>query len=178
LGDRYDVAVQDSFELKPMHRGAVPAAVAKAEHYRLLNDPRQAESICLDVLAIDPENQKALVILVLSLSDQLERRKDAGVKQAREYLARVKDPYQRVYFDGLVCERRAYTVLATRHPGSGAAAHAWFRQAMDRYEEAERIRPPDNDEAILRWNSVVRMLGRHPEIRPDPEGPAPVHMLE
>jgi hypothetical protein len=170
--------VSESFDLKPMHKGAVPAALAKAEHYRLLNDPRQAESICLDVLAVDPDNQKALVVLVLSLSDQLERRKDAGVKQAREYLARVKDGYQRVYFDGLVCERRAYTVLATQQPGAGAAAYGWFRQAMDRYAEAERMRPPDNDDAILRWNSVLRMFGRHPELRHEPEGPAPEHMLE
>ena len=165
-------------ELKPMSRSAVPAALAKADHYRLLNDPRQAESICLDVLSVDPENQKALVVLVLALSDQLERRKDAGVRQARECLARVRDVYLRTYFDGLVCERRAYTVFATQQPGAAAAAHGWFRQAMDRYAEAERMRPPDNDDAILRWNSVVRMLRRHPEVKPDLDAPAADQMLE
>ncbi len=165
-------------ELKPMSRGAVPAALAKAEHYRLLNDPRQAESICLDILGVDPDNQKALVVLVLALSDQLERRKDAGVRQAREHLARVKDAYQRTYFDGLVCERRAYTVLATQQPASAAAAYGWFKSAMDRYAEAERIRPPDNDDAILRWNSVIRMLRRHPELKPDLDAPPTEHMLE
>jgi hypothetical protein len=165
-------------ELKPMSKSAVPAALAKAEHYRLLNDPRQAESICLDVLALDPDNQKALVVLVLALSDQLERRKDQGVRQAREHLARVRDAYQRTYFDGLVCERRAYTVLETRQPGSAGAAYGWFRQAMDRYAEAEGMRPPDNDDAILRWNSVVRMLRRHPELTPEVDAPPTEHMLE
>lgn len=167
-----------SDELKPMSFSAVPAALAKADHYRLLNDPRQAESICLDILTVDPENQKALVVLVLALSDQLERRKDAGVKQAREHLARVRDVYQRTYFDGLVCERRAYTVLATQQPGAAHAAYGWFRQAMDRYAEAEGMRPPDNDDAILRWNSVVRMLRRHPELQPEPDAPPAEQMLE
>jgi hypothetical protein len=170
--------VRDDHELKPLSKGAVPAALAKAEHYRLLNDPRQAESICLDVLALEPENPKALVVLVLALSDQLERRRDAGVKQAREYLAKVKDPYQRAYYDGLLCERRAYTVLAAQQSGAHDIAYRWFREALERYAEAERIRPRDNDDAILRWNSVVRMLRRHPEVRPEPEAPPTDHMLE
>ncbi len=170
--------MRDDDELKPMSKAAVPAALAKAEHYRLLNDPRQAESICLDVLLVDPDDQKALVVLVLALSDQLERRKDAGVRQAREYLARVRDVYQRTYFDGLLCERRAYTVFATQQPAAAGAAYGWFRQAMDRYAEAERMRPPDNDDAILRWNSVVRMLRRHPELKLEPEPPLTEHMLE
>ena len=29
--------------------------------YRLLNDPEQAESICLDILEVEPGNQEALV---------------------------------------------------------------------------------------------------------------------
>ena len=38
----------------PSSKDAVPAALAKAERYRLLNEPGEAESICLDVLQIDP----------------------------------------------------------------------------------------------------------------------------
>jgi hypothetical protein len=168
----------DHEELKPLSKGAVTAALAKADHYRLLNEPRQAESICLDVLRLEPENQRALLVLVLALSDQLERRKDAGVKQAREYLARLADPYQRAYYDGLLCERRAYTVLARPQPGATDTAYRWFRQALDRYAEAEKIRPPDNDDPILRWNSVVRMLRRHPDLKLEPEAPPQEHMLE
>lgn len=45
------------FELKPLSEGAIPKALKKAERYRLLNEPRQAESICQDVLSIDPDNE-------------------------------------------------------------------------------------------------------------------------
>jgi hypothetical protein len=37
------------FELKRISREAIPAALAKAERYRLINDPSSAESICLDI---------------------------------------------------------------------------------------------------------------------------------
>ena len=61
------------FEVKRLHAGAIPGALEKAEHYRLLNEAREAESICLDILDIDPENQKALVTMLLALTDQFER---------------------------------------------------------------------------------------------------------
>ena len=48
------------FELKLLSTGAIPAALAQAERYRLLNEPGEAESICLDVLRVDPEHQDAL----------------------------------------------------------------------------------------------------------------------
>lgn len=47
------------FELKPLSKKAIPRAIEKADRYRLLNEPSDAESICLDVLAVDPENQRA-----------------------------------------------------------------------------------------------------------------------
>ena len=58
------------FTLKPIDPAAVPAALQQAERYRLLNEPEEAESICLDVLAVEPDNQQALVMLLLSLTDQ------------------------------------------------------------------------------------------------------------
>ena len=50
------------FELKPLSHEGIPAALEKAMRYRLLNEPGEAESICHDVLRIDPDNQQALVI--------------------------------------------------------------------------------------------------------------------
>ena len=34
-------------------------------------------------------------------------------------------------------------------------------QAMEFFEKAEAIRPPGNDDAILRWNSCARLIMRH-----------------
>ena len=60
------------FELKPLSEKAVPRALERAERYRLLNEPAEAESICQDVLRIEPENQQALISLLPALTDQFE----------------------------------------------------------------------------------------------------------
>ena len=54
-------------QLKPISIAGVPAALQKAERYRLLNDSPAAESICLDILAVDPNNQAAIITLVLAI---------------------------------------------------------------------------------------------------------------
>ena len=155
------------FELKPLTREAIPAALAKAERYRLLNEPALAESICLDILAIDPGNQAALVILILSLSDQFEHGGSAG--EARALLARLDDEYSRAYYAGIICERQARASMHLDRPGSHFHAYAAFRDAMEWYEKAEGLRPAGNDDALLRWNTCARLLARNPHLRAEPE---------
>jgi hypothetical protein len=156
-----------AYRLKPLHRDAIPAALEKVERYRLLNEPMAAESICLDVLAVDPDNQQALVALLLARTDQFDRR-GAPLEQAQEILLRLKDEYARVYYEGILCERYAKAELSRDAPGSGFSAHEWFQRALACYERAEAIRPPGNDSAILRWNTCVRILMRHPHVKPRP----------
>ncbi|HUF26381.1 MAG TPA: hypothetical protein VMM18_05295 [Gemmatimonadaceae bacterium] len=146
------------FELKPISRAGVPAALQKAERYRLLNEPAAAESICLDVLAVEPDNQQATVMLLLAITDQYRSAPSAHEHQAREVLPRLSDPYKRAYYTGIVHERLAMARLEVGAPGAGEMAYDAFREAMRHYEEAERLRPPENDEAILRWNTCVRIL--------------------
>jgi len=154
----------ESFEVKPISREGVPEAIKRAEHYRLLNEPEQAESICLDILAADPENERAFVVLLLATTDQFGRTgAHADAQKAREYLAGVKDQYQRTYYAGIICEREARVYL---HRGwSSVFAYDGFRDAMDWYEKAAQIRPPGNDDAILRWNTCVRTI-RRANLRP------------
>ena len=139
---------------------AVPGALSKAERYRLLNEPWQAESICRDVLAVDPANQAALIILVLSLTDQFEQ----GVtsKEALDIVEGLPNEYHRAYYSGIVQEREA-TAMIRRRPDyrSRRAAYALFQNAMEWYRKAQAIRPRDNDEAVLRWNACVRVLERN-----------------
>jgi hypothetical protein len=148
-------------ELKPITQEGIPAALQKAERYRLLNESSAAESICLDVLEIDPANQEALISLLLSITDQFMDELSDGVHRAREVLPRITDEYERIYYAGIICERRARAQLHRGALGSAEVAAEWFRQAMNWYEQAEGMRPAGNDEAILRWNTCVRMLGRH-----------------
>jgi hypothetical protein len=154
------------FRLKPISRDAVPAALERAERYRLLNEPVEAESICQDVLAVDPGNQRALVMQLLAITDDLDARLSRGVHQARDVAARLDTEYQRAYYGGIICERYAMALLAHGAPRAGESAYKWLRDAMALYEQAEKIRPGGEDEAILRWNTCVRIIERVPEIAP------------
>ncbi|HZM00929.1 MAG TPA: hypothetical protein VFD43_11835 [Planctomycetota bacterium] len=165
------------FELKRLHREAVPAALEKARRYRLLNEALEAESICLDILAVEPENAEALATLVLALSDQFERRLGDKFDQAKALLQRFPDEYERLYYEGILCERRAKVSLSHGGPGSGSVAYPWFVQAMQRFEEAYALRPEGNDDAILRWNTCARILNRNPKVVPASDEDSP-HMLE
>ena len=149
--------MDDRFKLKPISRQAVTAAIRKAEHYRLLNEPEQAESICRDVLEADPGNQQALTVLALAITDRFAS-DGAGalVKQADDVLAELTDDYSRLYYEGLVCERRGRAML-TRST-SRAFAYTHFRDALERYEQAEQISPEDDDSAVLRWNACIRTI--------------------
>jgi len=167
------------FELKALSKEAVPAALVKAERYRLLNEPAEAESICLDVLAVDPDNQQALVTLVLALTDQFADRGVTGaVGQARDMLPRLHSDYDRAYYAGIICERRAKVHLSESRPDSRTAAYGWLREAMSHYEAAEAVRPPGNDDAILRWNTCARTLLKNPGLEPAPEARGEPLMLE
>jgi hypothetical protein len=149
------------FELKSLHREAVSSALEKAKHYRLLNEPGAAESICLDILEIEPDNQDALVTLVLAMSDRFSKDYAIGDTQIQQYLARITDEYERTYYTGIIYERRAKAVLNRNNPGTEATAYEFLRQAMSWFERAEQIRPAGNDDAILRWNGCARVIIRN-----------------
>jgi hypothetical protein len=146
------------FELKALSRDAVPAALKKAEHYRLLNEPLQAESICRDILEVDASHKQALITLALSLTDQFDTEISRKADEARDLIAQVPDEYERNYYTGLICERRATAYLHSDRSGATQWAYDWYRQAMEWYEKAERIRPAGNDDALLRWNTCARAI--------------------
>lgn len=158
--------------LKQISEAAIPEALAKAERYRLLNEPVQAESICRDILDVDPDRQEALVMLILAMTDQFGTEGARGAQDTRAYVARLSDEYDRAYYDGLVCERQARAYL-DRGKARGSAFGA-FRDAMTSYEKAEGLRPPGDDSVILRWNACVRSIEREALAPPPVEGEPPL----
>jgi hypothetical protein len=156
-------------ELKPLSLEGISGALARVERYRLLNEPEQAESICQDILRCDPGNQEALISLLLAITDQFENGSGARVSEARDVLPRLRDPYSKLYYAGIISERRARALINLVGLGTGSIAYGWFRDAMDQYEKAESIRPAGNDDAILRWNTCARFLNRNPHLAPRPE---------
>jgi hypothetical protein len=149
------------FDLKPLSHEAIPAALEKAVRYRLLNEPGEAESICHDVLRVDPNNQQALVILLLALTDRFGKGYAVGVTQAQDILPLLRDEYERTYYAGILCERRAKAQLHQGGPGSGFDAYELLSEAMALYQKAEAIRPAGNDDALLRWNACARIIMRN-----------------
>lgn len=154
------------FDLKPLSPKAVPAALEKAVRYRLLNEPEQAESICHDVLRVEPDNQIALATLILALTDRLYGPRPASPQPARDLLPRLHAEYDRAYYAGIIAEREAIAWLRSDKMRAGVAAYTFFRRAMAHYEAAEAGRPAGNDDARLRWNSCARMIMADPEVAP------------
>jgi hypothetical protein len=152
------------YQLKPLSKAAVPAALEKAERYRLLNEPGEAVSICEDVLAIEPGHQEALVILLLALTDQLLEA-PADASKAQQVARSLRDEYDRFYYEGIIAERTAKAHMR-RGGMSPEGVYEWLADAMDCYERAESLRPAGNDDAILRWNACARVLKQNPNLRP------------
>ena len=153
------------FELKTLSPEAVSRALAKAERYRLLGEPGEAESICRDALEVDPDNQEALSMLVLALTEQFDDG-SSRIADAWATVARMRDDYERAYFTGIVFERRAKAQLKHGTPGCGPQAYEWLREAMKWFEQAEAIRPAGNDDALLRWNACARLIMRDHHLVP------------
>jgi DNA-directed RNA polymerase subunit F len=146
------------FELKRLNKEAIPAALEKAKQYRLLNEPSASQSICLDILEVEPENQDALVTIVLAMSDRFSRDYSIGDSQIQTYLAKISDEHQRAYYTGIIYERRAKAILKKNVKGTEATIFELFRQAMEWFERAEAASSTKNDNAVLRWNECARII--------------------
>jgi hypothetical protein len=157
-------------EFKPLSPEGIEPALDKAGHYRLLNEPWEAESICRDILAIDPNNQRALVVLILALTEQFGEQGGVDEDEPRELLPRIEDQYERAYYSGIISERKAKEMLSHGTLGSGPVAFELLRDAMEWYDKAEQLGPKGNDDALLRWNTCARQVLRN-KLRPPPRPP-------
>src|SRR5258708_9651533 len=144
------------FELKRLSEDAIPAALERALRYRLLNEPAEAESICHDVLRIDPENQEALVLLLLALTDRFGKGYAVGVTQAQEVLSRLHGEYERTYYAGIISERRAKAQLRRGNPASDNNAYESLLDPMSWFEKSEPLRAPTTDDALTHYNPSHR----------------------
>jgi hypothetical protein len=156
-------------QLKSISKAGIPEAIAKAELYRYLNEPEEAESICRDILAIDPEHQLARRMLGLAITDQFAGVASDRYAEVQSIFQSLRAPYERHYYTGLLLERRAKAQLH-----AGCSPHILLplvEQAMSCFAEAEKLRPAGNDDSILRWNRCVRLLESRPEFHAQHPGP-------
>ena len=147
---------------KTISKNGVAEALAKVQHYRYLNQAEEAESICRDILAADPENQLALRMLGLALTDQFTGASADRQQEAQSCFEKLASPYERAYYLGILYERRAKAQMRAGHLAHSLAAS--FEKAMECFEQAEKVRPKDNDDALLRWNRCLRLLQSIPQL--------------
>jgi hypothetical protein len=107
-------------------------------------------------LAIEPQHQFAVRLLGLALTDQFTGRGSDRYRETEEIFRQLQEPYERLYYTGILHERRAKAQLNAGQPPRSLLA--LFEQALHSFAEAEKIRPAGNDDAILRWNRCVRLL--------------------
>jgi hypothetical protein len=144
------------YQVKRISTAGIAEAISKAELYRALNEPEEAESICHDILTVEPRHQLALRLLGLALTDQFTGNGSDRYLETEEIFQQLDDPYERLYYAGILHERRARAQLnAGQAPRSLLAL---FDHALHFFAEAEKIRPAANDDAILRWNRCVRLI--------------------
>lgn len=158
--------------LMSLHRigeTSIPAALDKAKQYRSLLEPQQAESICLDILEISPEHNEARIVLILALTDQFTHSgTHIDQKQVLKLINALPEKYQRLYYRGIVDERRGRALL--RESMSRSFAYDYFMQAVDHYDQAHTCHPEHNDDAILRRNACIRTMQREKlQPRRDPD---------
>jgi hypothetical protein len=149
------------FNIKPISPEAIDEALKKAERYRLLNEPQLAESICEDILDIDPVNTDAIKTKLLAITDQFYKYSSEDVSRARHLLPHLTNDYDRAYYAGIICERQGNAFLHSGRPGDHHSAFHWLTDAMQHFEEAEELRGPGQDDPILRWNTCARQIMNH-----------------
>ncbi len=137
---------------------AIPVALEKALRYRLLNEPLEAESICLDILSVDPDHRAAQTTLLLALTDQFDLNLGVDLDRVKAILHHLSDDFEREYYSGIMYERWGKAQYAKNTPQHAAP---WMLQAMRCYDRAAALSASDEPDAILRWNTCARFLDRY-----------------
>lgn len=153
--------------LKPLSIGSIPKALIRAKHYRLLNEPWQAESICRDILKVEADNQQALLYLILSLTDQFGTDRRSSYQEAKSLCTQLASDYEQNYYRGIMEERSGRAILKRETPRVTYIAYEYYRTAMDFFEKAAKVQPKGNQDADLRWNACVRGIEEF-KLKPSP----------
>jgi hypothetical protein len=123
-------------QLKSISKPGIPEAIAKAELYRYLNEPEEAESICRDILVVDADHQLARRMLGLAITDQFTGAAADRYGEAHSVFQSLRDPYERNYYTGLLLERRAKAQLH-----SGCSAHILLPLIEDAWSPTPNFTP-------------------------------------
>ncbi len=129
----------NTFSAPPEPKAPYRSDIREEFLYRYLNEPEEAESICHDILAIEPDHQLALRMLGLAITDQFAGQPSDRYTEVEKIFQSLTSRYERWYYTGLLHERRAKAQYRAGHPVKSLIV--LFEEAMHCFEEAEKIRP-------------------------------------
>ena len=148
-------------ELKRLKDKNLATAITLAKHYRDLNQPDEAESICRDVLEVAPNNTDALRTLGLAMTDRFSSQWMSLFEEACGAFKKLPTDYERAYYVGIAWERYAKAQVEAGRAHN--AIHA-FEEAIACFEEAAKHAAKDDPAPILHFNRCVRALASTPEL--------------
>ncbi|SMN10738.1 hypothetical protein SPBRAN_913 [uncultured Candidatus Thioglobus sp.] len=140
-----------------IHKDSIDTVLDKARQYRSLLEPELAISICLDVFAVDENNQAALVIYILAMTDlHTHTNVKVPTKNITDSIAKLKSEFERTYYTGITLERKARALM--KNAMSRSFAYNLFVEATKLYDAAQQLAPKHCDDSILRYNACVRTI--------------------
>lgn len=154
------------FELKKISADSVPSALEMAHRYRLLNEPHTAESICRDILEVEPNNEQATITLLLALTDNFANEINPSFTKAIEVAEELTDPSSQAYYSGIIYERRAKAHLRIGGPNAREMAYSWLEKAMRAFDDAMTHSNQGKEDAVLRWNVCARLMNEYQKEQP------------
>ena len=144
-------------EYHKIDKDSIEDVLERAKQYRSLLQPDMAISICMDIFAVDNNNQDALVIYILALTDQLSQSESkVHQKKITDSIKRLDSKFLQHYYSGIFFERQARSLL--KHSMSRSFAYEAFIEAIAEFEIAEKMAPEHCADPILRYNSCIRTI--------------------
>ena len=144
-------------EYHKIDKDSIEDVLERAKQYRSLLQPDMAISICMDIFAVDKNNQEALVIYILALTDQLSQSESkVHQKKITDSIKRLDSKFLQHYYSGIFFARQARSLL--KHSMSRSFAYEAFIEAIAEFEIAEKMAPEHCADPILRYNSCIRTI--------------------
>ncbi len=144
-------------EYHKIDKDSIEDVLERAKQYRSLLQPDMTISICMDIFAVDKNNQEALVIYILALTDQLSQSESkVHQKKITDSIKRLDSKFLQHYYSGIFFERQARSLL--KHSMSRSFAYEAFIEAIAEFEIAEKMAPEHCADPILRYNSCIRTI--------------------
>ena len=155
-------------DFKNLESADLDAALAAAQASWAELRAEETESICLDILELDPNHRSTLDLLLRCRIELLKKGLPQSVARAQELIPQLDSDFDQAFYSGMIREAQARYLLEKRGRATSGVAYSWFRHAMDDFAAASNL-DAGRVEPKLHWNACLRTLENNPQCVPPPE---------